>query len=251
MISDPWFWVIGTIAVTLIGLAKGGFSGVGTLSTPLLALVLAPVQASAVILPILLAQDVVALWAFRKTWDRHAVAVLLPGAVIGIGLGYLFAANLTERWVTGILGVISLVFALSRLWAERGGLVAAKRLPDWVGFICGIGSGFTGQIAHAGAPPFQIWILPRRLPRDEFAGTAVVFFAACNWLKVPAFVALGQFTPANLLLSASLIPIALLATWAGIRMVRLIPMERFYTAIYVLFAIVGVKLLWSALFSTS
>jgi len=53
-------------------------------------------------------------------------------------------------------------------------------------------AGFTSQIAHAGAPPFQLWVLPRRLPRDVLVGTSAVYFASINWIKVPAFAALGR-----------------------------------------------------------
>lgn len=246
--ADPWFWLLAVPAVILLGLAKGGFIGVGNLSMPMLALVIPPLQAAAVVLPILIVQDAVSVWSFRKSWDRHVLAVLLPSAATGVGLGYLFAASLSERWVLGALGLISLVFATHRLWLERGGReVAAQKLPDWVGILCGAGAGLTSQIAHAGGPPFQIWVLPRRLPRDVLVGTTAIFFAAINWIKVPAYVALGQFSATTLLTTAALLPIAIVSTFAGVRLVRNVPAERFYTIVYVLTALLGVMLLWDAL----
>ncbi|MBW8911907.1 MAG: sulfite exporter TauE/SafE family protein, partial [Sphingomonas sp.] len=112
--------------------------------------------------------------------------------------------------------------------------------------LFGIASGFTSQIAHAGQPPFQVWVVPRRLPRDVLVGTTAIFFAAVNWIKVPAYIALGQFTHANLLTAAALLPVAIVSTFAGVWLVRRVSAERFYVAIYLLMVLVGAKLLWDA-----
>ena len=248
LLVDPWFWVLGIPAVILLGLAKGGFAGIGNLSMPLFVLAVPPVQAAAILLPILIVQDAVSVWAFRRSWDGHVLAVTLPGAVIGVALGYAFAASLNETWVMGALGLISLVFAGQQLWASRGGRIApARMLPDWIGVLCGTGAGLTSQIAHAGAPPFQIWTMPRRMDRDMLVGTTAIFFATLNWIKVPAYAALGQFTRTNMIASAALLPVATIATFAGVRLVRRVSAERFYTVVYVLMVLLGVKLLWDAL----
>src|SRR3546814_19705039 len=87
MLVDPWFYAIAVPAVILLGLSKGGFAGVGSISMPLIALVIPPVQAAAVVLPILIVQDVVGVWAFRRTVDWRMLAVLMPGTVIGVEIG--------------------------------------------------------------------------------------------------------------------------------------------------------------------
>jgi uncharacterized membrane protein YfcA len=173
--------------------------------------------------------------------------VMVPGAVAGILLGYVFAASLPEAWILLALGLISLLFGAQRLWIERGGRIApARKRPDWVGVLCGAASGLTSQIAHAGAPPFQIYVFPQKLPRDVLVGTTAIFFALINWIKVPAYVALGQFTPVNLLASAALLPVAIASTFAGVRLVRKIDAERFYLMVYGLTVVMGLKLTWDA-----
>src|ERR671917_1184070 len=84
MITDPVFYAAAIPAVTLMGLAKGGFSGIGILALPLMALVVSPVQSAAILLPILIVQDAVTVWAYRRTWDPRNVAILLAGALVGI-----------------------------------------------------------------------------------------------------------------------------------------------------------------------
>ncbi len=245
MALDAHFFAFAIPAVILIGLAKGGFSGLGALGTPLIALGMDPVRGAAILLPILIVQDVVSVAAFRKSWDGKVLAVMLPGAIVGVALGYAFAASVSERAILAALGAVSILFGAYRLWAERGHIVAASsRSPAWVGSLFGIATGFTSQIAHAGGPPFQMWVMPRRLPRDVFVGTTAIFFAVLNWIKVPAYIALGQFTRDNLFAALVLLPVAVLASLFGVWLVRRVPVERFYTIVYVLMIVAGAKLLW-------
>ncbi|NML12565.1 sulfite exporter TauE/SafE family protein [Sphingobium sp. AR-3-1] len=248
MNPDTFYYVCAIIAVSLAGLAKGGFAGIGALAMPVLALAVDPVRGAAILLPILILQDVVSVWVYRHSWDGHILKVMLPGAAVGIGLGYLFAAQVSETAVLGVLGGISVLFGLQRLWIERGkAVVLPSDSPGWVGFLFGIGSGFTSHIAHAGSPPFQMWVLPKRLPRDMLVGTTALAFAAMNWMKLPAYAALGQFTHANLMATAMLAPVAILSTFAGVALVRRVDPARFYTLIYALMVLLGIKLMADAL----
>lgn len=247
MITDPVFYLVAIPAVVLLGFAKGGFAGVGAIAMPLLALVISPVQAAAIVLPVLIVQDVVGVWAFRKSWDGSILKLMLPTALVGIILGYLFAAVLSVTAVLGALGVISILFAAYRLWSSRGGrLTAPKNASPLIGAALGVASGFTSQIAHAGQPPFQMWVLPKQLDPATLVGTTAIYFAAVNWLKVPAYVALGQFTPGNLLTAGALLPVAIASTLAGVWLVRRIDPARFYTLIYILMIAVGAQLIWKA-----
>jgi uncharacterized membrane protein YfcA len=213
-----------------------------------IAFVIDPVRAAAILLPILIVQDVVGIWAFRRTVDYFVLGWTLAGAIVGIALGYWFAASVSADVVLAMVGVISAVFGAHRLWKDRLGSAAASTSPGWVGSLFGIASGFTSQIAHAGAPPWQLWVMPRLLAPAYLVGTTAVFFGAVNWLKVPAYLALGQFTTENLGTSAVLMPVAIASTFAGVWLVRRVSPERFYTAIYWLMIGVGVVLVAKALF---
>ena len=208
-----------------------------------------PVQAAGILLPILIAQDVIGVAAFRKTWDGQVLAIMLPGAVVGVVLGWWFAASVSSRRGAGRgrrdLAPVRPLPAVGR--ARRADRRLRRNAPAWVGTLFGIATGFTSQIAHAGGPPFQMWVMPRRLERDVLIGTTAIFFAALNWIKVPAYVALGQFTWPNALTTLVLLPFALLGSLAGVLLVRRIAMERFYTIIYVLMVVAGAKLLWDGL----
>ena len=247
MIQDPTFYLLAVPAVILLGFSKGGLAGVGSLSLPLLVLVIEPVQAAAILLPILIAQDAVSVWSFRRHLDWYVLGWTLPGATLGILIGYLFAASVSSAAVMALVGTISIAFGAQRLWVGRRGTpTAGKASPGWVGSLAGVASGFTSQIAHAGAPPFQLWVLPRRLERDVLIGTWAVYFASLNWIKVPAFAALGQFSATNMLTAGVLLPVAVVSTFAGVWLVRRIDGERFYKIIYWLMIFVGVILIFEA-----
>jgi len=247
ILADPFFYVVAVPAVIIMGLAKGGFSGVGVMAVPLMALAVSPVAAASITLPILIVQDVVSVWAFRRTWDKGVLILMLPSAAIGIALGYALAAFVKPGAVELAVGGISVAFAVQRLWLERAGApvteARVERLP-WRGVLAGIAAGFTSQIAHAGGPPFQIYVMPKRLARDVFIGTSALFFAAVNWMKVPAYWALGQFTRESLSTALVLLPLAIGSTWAGVWLVRRVPGRRFYQIVYGLLIVVGGKLAW-------
>jgi hypothetical protein len=249
LITDPAFYLVATPAVILLGLAKGGFAGIGVIALPLMALAVSPVQAAAITLPILMVQDVVSIWSFRAAWDRAVLKLMLPSAAAGIFGGYALAAFVRPQAVELAVGLISVAFGLQRLWLERPG----ARLPvlrdegpvPWRGVLAGMTAGFTSQIAHAGGPPFQMYVLPKRLPRDTFVGTSAIFFGVVNWMKTPAYLALGQINRESLSTAAALLPLAIASTYAGVWLVRRVPAEGFYRTIYVLLILVGGRLVYS------
>ena len=248
LLADPFTLAMAVLAVIVLGLAKGGLAGLGALATPLLALAIAPASAAALLLPVLLVQDVVSVWSYRRTWSGWIIGWMLPGALVGVVLASLFAAAVPEDKVRLALGLITALFGLYRLWAERGGrIVAASNSPGWVGTLFGAACGFTSQIAHAGGPPFQMWVTPRRLPHQTFVGTSSITFAAINWMKVPSYLALGSFNRAVLEAAGLLMPLAIAATFAGVWLVRRMDSARFYTLVYLLMIGLGLRLTWQAL----
>ena len=118
IITDPLFYLFAVPAVIMLGLSKGGFSGIGMVATPLLALLLPPLEAAAILLPIILLQDAMSCWVYRRVWDPWNLKVMLPGAVVGVAAAWLFAAYVSEAMIRLSVGLIALGFALNS-WLRR------------------------------------------------------------------------------------------------------------------------------------
>ncbi|MDB5441618.1 MAG: hypothetical protein JWM33_4045 [Caulobacteraceae bacterium] len=243
LLTDPHFYAFAIPAVVVLGLAKGGFAGLGNLATPLLALAIGPVKAAAILLPLMIVQDAAGVWAFRRQFDAGILKLMLPASALGIFLGFALARFVSTHAVELAVGLVSILFATRQLWIEFHGIENRPGGPIF-GAACGVFAGFTSQIAHAGGPPFQMYVMPKKLPYDVFVGTTAIFFAVTNWLKVPAYVALGQFTRETGLIDLALLPIAVISTLLGVLLVRRVSGKAFYTATYILLLPVGLRLAW-------
>src|ERR1700687_5703778 len=95
MITDPLFYLIAVVAVILLGLSKGGFFGLGVMALPLMSLFVPPLQAAAILIPTVMAQDLLTVWTYRRDWSGWNLKVMLPGMALGILVCTLFAAVLS------------------------------------------------------------------------------------------------------------------------------------------------------------
>ncbi len=242
MITDWIFYAVAIPAVMCNGMGKGGFSGLGGLSLPLMSLVISPVQAVAITLPILMTQDVVSLWAYRRQIDWKQVRYCLPGTMIGIAIGATLALRVTAPFVQLLVGVIAAGFVLATFKKSADAPPAAATLGKatlWASV-----GGFTSFIANAGGPPMQVYLMPLKLKPAVYAGTMTMLFAIVNWVKLIAFVWLGQVSTANLSTSAALMPIAIASTFLGVWMVKRMSGAKFYPVVRALTFAVGLKLIW-------
>jgi uncharacterized membrane protein YfcA len=249
MFTDLAFYAAALPAVALAGLSKGGFGGaMGMLAVPILALVISPVQAAGIMLPILVVMALVSLYYYRRIFDRRTLAAMLPASIVGIGVGWMTAAYVSEDFVRLLVGIISILFALNYWFGDR--LREKPAAPNVAkGAFWGSLAGFTSFVSHAGAPPFQMYALPLRLDKQVFVGTSVIFFAVTNAVKLVPYFFLGQFDATNLATAAVLFPFAALTTVAGIWIVRVIDQSLFYGLSYIFVMLIGLKLTWDGAIS--
>ncbi|HZD61750.1 MAG TPA: sulfite exporter TauE/SafE family protein, partial [Xanthobacteraceae bacterium] len=150
IITDPLFYLLAIPAITALGLGKGGFAGVGMISTPLLALTMPPLQAAAILLPILLCQDAISVWVYRRQWSGWNLKVLLPGAVVGVAIAWLFAAYVPNAYVEIAVGLTGVCFALYTWFGKVPMHPHRPSVP--MAMFWGSLSGFTSTIIQVGAP---------------------------------------------------------------------------------------------------
>jgi uncharacterized membrane protein YfcA len=243
--EGPAFWMAAILASVLVGMSKGGLPVVGMLGVPVLALVISPVAAAGLLLPVFVLSDMFGLYAYRHAFNRRVLAILIPATTLGVVLGWATASIAPERMVTALVGAIGAAFAANYLFRHSGDQPArpAEVAP---GLFWGAIAGFTSFVSHAGAPPYQVYALPLRLEKTVFAGTTTILFAYVNAIKLIPYWALGQLSVANLKIAAMLVVPAVLAVFAGFRLVKVLPEKLYYRLVVWALLLVSLKLLWDA-----
>jgi uncharacterized protein len=244
IIADPLFYLVAVPAVIALGLSKGGFSGLGTIAVPLMALAVSPLQAVAILVPILEAQDAVTLWSYWGKWDARILWIMIPGQFAGAALAWATAAYVPDTAIRLVVGLIAVAFALSQ-WFGFAARFAQPHPSVIAGRLWGAAAGFSSFIANTGGPPFQIYVLPRKLTKEIFVGTYSLFFASGNAMKVVPYFLLGQLNAVNMSTALVLLPLAVAANIAGVWLVRRTPTEFFYKVIYLLIFLIGLQLIYT------
>jgi uncharacterized membrane protein YfcA len=131
-------------------------------------------------------------------------------------------------------------------WAKRHHRLEPRPADVPRGAFWGTLAGFTSFVAHAGAPPFQMYVLPQRLEKLVYAGTTTILFAVVNAAKLIPYWALGQFSPANLKAAGFLLLPAIAATFVGVRLVKAVPELIFYRFVVISLFLVSLKLVYDA-----
>jgi uncharacterized protein len=246
VLSDPWFYLTSVPAVLLYGISKGGFGGaIAIISVPVMALAMPPTQAAAILLPILVVMDILVIRTYWGVFDHRALALLLPGAVVGVGIGYWSAESMNEHYMRILIGLMALVFGVQSLLGLKS--LAGPQHNAVSGSLFGALAGFTSFSIHAGGPPFTLYLMPKQLSPLLFAGTAGLFFAVVNFVKLVPYYVLGQFTLDNLLYSLVLVPLAPLGVALGHYLVRRSTPSLYYSVISAALVLVGTKLLWDGI----
>jgi uncharacterized membrane protein YfcA len=240
-IADPLFYLVAVPAVVFLGLAKGGFSGIGMVSTPMLAIFMSPLEAAAILLPIILLQDALSVWIYRRVWDPWNLCVLIPGAVIGVGAAWLLAAHVSDAAIRLVVGLIALGF-VAYAFVKRNQPPSRDRPPVTRGVLWGGLAGFTSTLIQIGGPPYYAFVLPQRLEKMIYVGTTVMFFAATNIMKIVPYVSLGQFSTSGLATSAVLFPLAIASNYLGVWVVRITPEDIFYKLTNIIVFLLGCEL---------
>jgi uncharacterized membrane protein YfcA len=247
------FYFAASLSVLLVGVAKTGFGGgIGVVAVPLMMAAAPPDMPAgaeqAILLPILCFCDVFAMYFYWRRWSTRDVLRLLPGGIAGIILGAFLMKQVSAhkeilQLAIGILAMLFLLFELTREWL-------VKRLkdidPGWkAGGSLGGLAGFASMVAHAGGPPVVMYLLPRRLSKEIFVGTTVVFFTFANYTKLIPYTQLGLFNTDRLLLSLALAPLVPFGTYLGVRLNRMISEHLFRIVIYGLLLLTAVKLIYT------
>ena len=242
--SDILFYLMAAFVGLLIGVAKGGLGGlIGSLATPLMALVMPPNQVVGLLLPMLMLADVFAVSTYWKRWRTRLVLLLLPGGVVGVTIGTYFIKNASpELWRNMLAGIV-LLFTLYKMLEKYILRWLTYEGRDWHGLLAGTVAGFSSTLAHAGGPPAAVYLLLQKVPPIEFNASSALYFAILNWIKVPYYAYAHLFDLHQMVKILWLLPVipigVALGRWLAYKIDRL----WFERLIIILLLVSGIMLL--------
>ena len=239
------YLILASVGALLIGMSKGGLPMVGMMSVPLLSMVMSPVKAAVLLLPLFVISDCVGVWLYRRQFSAINLKILIPASLIGVYIGWLTASLISDQTIKFIIGLMGLSFCI-QTWLRRNQSEVPQLAGKLKGYFWGSLAGFTSFISHAGGPPFQIYVLPQKLPKAEFAGTATILFAIINLSKIVPYQNLSPYSQDDLLKAAALVPMALIGTFLGAYLTRRINEVWFYKLVQAGLFMVSCKLIWDS-----
>jgi uncharacterized protein len=244
MSGDLLFWAMACLATFLVGASKGGLPGVGILSVPVLSQVMPPVMAAGLLLPIYVLSDLYGLWLYRKEFNSRVIVIVTCAATLGILIGWATARFNNDSLVRLIVGVVGLWYIVDIVMKRNRPQPEPKTADVPRGIFWGTIAGFTSFVAHAGGTAYQMYVLPQRMEKMIYAGTATITFTFINLLKLPPYWMLGQISPGSLWYCLALAPISLVGAWSGYQITRKVTGQLFFRLVELALFLVSLKMMY-------
>ncbi|MYQ37394.1 hypothetical protein B046DRAFT_04367 [Streptomyces sp. LamerLS-316] len=219
-------WPLAALAAAslLVGFSKTAVSGANTISLAVFAAVLPARESTGVLLPILIAGDILAVLVYRRHAHWPTLLRLFPAVAVGVVAGTVFMLWADDEAVARSIGAILLFMAGVTLWRRRarpepppededtdapsrGGRLKARSY--------GVLGGFTTMVANAGGPVMSLYLLSAGFRKLGFLGTSAWFFLIVNTSKVPFSVGLGLIDAQSLMLDAALVLFVIPGAYLG------------------------------------
>lgn len=210
------------MVVTVAFAVRGGAGfGGGVIAVPLLALVF-PLQ---VTVPVVTVLNMLSSIGHGVTDWRHIVwreiGRIVPGSLVGVFLGLYLLTLFDPQPLARALGVFVVLYALYvMLFAGR----TPEIPPRWMLPVAAVTSFFAGIVGSlfggAAGPLYVIYLNAARLGKDAFRVTITTVMLFQGLTRVAGYAALGLYDRHALLLLAAALPMVVIGSWLGARVVR-------------------------------
>ncbi|MFN0130486.1 MAG: sulfite exporter TauE/SafE family protein [Verrucomicrobiales bacterium] len=241
-------WALALIAAVFCGVGKSGLAGLGMLNVLIMARLIPGTGSSGVVLPMLIAADVLAVSVFGpRNVDWRAIARLLPAILCGVVLGWQALGWLDHRppktfgaligWI--VLAMVTVQLLRQQLPALDRHLPHSRLFGAFVGLLVGV----TTMIANAAGPISVIYFLILGFAKREFIATMAWLFLIVNIFKIPFSAHQGLITTDTLRFNALLLPFIAAGFFLGRWAVAKIPQKPFEHAVLALTVLSAMRLI--------
>lgn len=235
-----WLAIVGALC---IGMAKAGLAGTGLVSVLLFAQAFGAKASTGVVLPMLIAADLMGFYLLRGSGKWRQIIPLVPPAIAGVVIGWWLLDlldNATARLAIGWLIIALLAVKLVLDW-KRDQLAELHKHPVFTA-ILGVAAGIATMLANAAGPVMTVYLLAQRFEKSEYLGIFSRFFLFINLVKVPFSAQIGLITGPTLLTNLCLLPVVFLGAVIGWRIVKVLPQKIFEWVMFVFALVAAVRL---------
>jgi uncharacterized membrane protein YfcA len=227
-----------------------GLNVLGIFTTTILSMIFPAKEAVGILVVTLLTGDMIAVTYYRRTVIWKHLFSLVPWILAGILLGYFVLLKVNNNQLKLLLGIVILALNAFQMIRDLAGSRMEQKMPNSVWFtgVLGILAGFTTMIGNVAGAVMSVYLLSRRLPKNEFVGTGAWFYLFVNVIKVPFYIHLGMISTRSLLFDSIAIPAVVVGTFIGIKVLPHIPQQMFKWMILALGTAGAVKLIVSNTF---
>ena len=221
----------------LLGVAKGGVKGFGTIITTMFALVFGSKVSTGIVMPLLIVGDIFAVVYYHRHAQWAHLWKLMPWMVFGVLIGVWYGRDLPEDEFKRGMALLILISVVLMWLLER---VKSYQVPDnrFFAAIMGSTSGFATMVGNLAGPFSELYFLAIRMPKEMFIGTAAWLFFITNLIKLPFHIwTWGTVNLYSARVDLLLLPPLLLGLWAGIALVKVLRQQHFRHLIMILTAL--------------
>lgn len=238
-------WIISVLAAMMIGMSKTGLSGFGTLVVPVMAYAFGAMPSSGVVLPMLVMADIFGVVYYHRSTHWKTLLLILPWALAGLVAGMIVGKSISAVGFKHLMAGMVLISIFIMLWQEfRSDKNESRAVKNKaLAAIFGVAGGFSTMIGNAAGPVMGVYLLSRKLPKNEYIGTAAWFFFVVNLTKLPLQIWIWHnITLKSFLFNLTLLPAIATGAFLGIRIVRVIPEKPYRWFVIVVTVIASVAL---------
>jgi uncharacterized membrane protein YfcA len=222
---SPGYIILFLVIAMVIGMSKAGLSGFGLAVVPVMALIFGAKESTGVVLPMLVAADIMAVIYYHRSAVWKYILRILPwvaaGILIAVITGNMVNRNQFRTVLMTVVWIMLILMIVNDIRNKKGSEIPENHL---FASLMGLAGGFATMIGNSAGPVFTLYFLAMRLPKKEFIGTGAWLYLIMNTGKLPlqAFV-WKNITWNFLLLDFVAIPFIALGIFTGIRVVKLLP----------------------------
>lgn len=208
------------LSAFLLGFAKSGFKGLGVIIVTLMAMAIPAKESTGVVLPLLVAADIMAVYYYRKDVQMKILLSILPfmilGVLTGVAVGDSISANVFKKLMAGIILISAFIMIYISRKTTSNDIAPKPKLAAVIGYV----AGFTTMIGNLAGPFVNLYFIAINTTKNQFIATVAWIFFIINVFKVPFHIWVWDTINAeSLYLDLKLLPVVILGFIVGYKLI--------------------------------